>query len=156
MPTTTRQMAKLAGASEQSIRNWSRDYAELLSPSARGEHGPRLFDDADAQTLRTIAELRRANVPPDEVMARLRGGDVYIDVVPHTTPQQATPSPQESHSEAFAPPMVLSSLVARLEAVERHQARLLSEALRWGMVLGAIGALVAGAFVLWLLWLVNL
>jgi hypothetical protein len=105
------------------------------------------------QTFLSIAALRRANVPPDQIIEQLRDGDVVIDVTDHNTPQQPTTA-VDARSDVFMPPVVLSNVLARLEAVERNQARLLGEALRWGMVLGAIGALVAGGFVLWLLWLV--
>jgi hypothetical protein len=42
-----------------------------------------------------------------------------------------------------------------VDVVERHQARLLDDALRWGRLQGAIAALVAGAWVLWVLWLAS-
>ena len=153
-------MARLARASEQSIRNWSRDYGEWLSPGARGDRGQRLFDDADVQTMCTIAELRRANVPPDEVMARLRASDVYIDVAPsaddHTTPQQTTPSPQhaiEGPSDALLLPVALSGLQARIEAIEREQARTRRNDRIDGAILGATLALAFVALVVWWLWL---
>src|SRR5690606_15535533 len=131
MPTTTRQLARLAGISEQTVRNWSEVYAELLTPAARGEAGARLFADEDVQVFCSIAELRRDNVPPAEVLDRLRRGDVYIDLADHTTtPHQAptdAPNATEGHRDALLLPMALSSLQAshnalqrRIEAVERH------------------------------------
>lgn len=144
-------MAKIAGLSEQSIRNYSRDYAELLSPQARGQAGARLFDDADIQTLITIASLRREGIPQAEVIARLRAGDIVVDTTP--TPQQTTPSPQEAPHATFALQVAQSSLQRQIDELRGTQRLLLRAAVLWGALLGAIAALVAGGFVLWVLWL---
>lgn len=152
MPTTTRQMAKIAGISEQTVRNYTRDYAELLSPKARGDMGARLFDDQDVRTLCTVASLRKEDVPPVEVIERVRAGDIVIS----PTPQQATPSPQQA-TETPQPLALAHSdlrvLQSRFAAMERTQALLLRGALLWGALLGAIGAFVVAAFLVWVLWL---
>lgn len=161
MPITTRQVAELAKVSEQTARNYTRWYGELLSPAARGEIGPRLFDDEDVRIFCAIADLRRDNVPQAEILARLRRGDIYVD---HNTPQHATSESQSQKTALEATQTIwlvrldlehqISSLRRSYEIMERNQNSLLRAALLWGALWGAIAALAFGAFVLWLLWLV--
>lgn len=150
MPHTTKEMAELADISESSIRNYTHTYKALLSPAARGEAGNRLFTDEDVRVLCAVAALRRAHVPPAEIIERLQQGDVYIE--PQQAPAQA-PSPQEALQAPQMALQVPSSIAARFEAIERRQDVLLRAAVLWGALLGAIAALVAGGFVLWVLWL---
>lgn len=153
MPITTRQLSKIANVSEQTVRNYTRDYGELLSPQARGENGNRLFSDEDVQIFRSIADLRRQDVPPAEVIKRLRVGDIYIDAKPH----QATPNEPQATQTALDMPQMLfvvrSDLQRQINEIKRTQAVLVRAATLWGALLGAITALVLGAFVLWVLWL---
>ena len=151
MPISTRELSKTAQVSEQTIRNYTREYGALLSPAARGETSPRLFSDTDVQTLCTIAALRKANVPPAEVIERIRRGDVVIDTTP--SPQQATPSPQDAHQAPQALALVRGDLQRQIDALRATQTVVLRAALLWGALLGAITALAGGAFVLWVLWL---
>jgi hypothetical protein len=44
-------------------------------------------------------------------------------------------------------------LQRQIDAIRHTQTVLLRAAVLWGVVLGAIGALAVGGFVLWLLWL---
>jgi DNA-binding transcriptional MerR regulator len=148
MPTTTRQLSKIANVAEQTVRNYTREYSTLLSPAARGEDGPRVFSDEDVQVFCSIASLRREGVPPAEVIARLQRGDVYIEATPNSP--QATPSHTEGPQAAL---VALSNVQTRLSALERHQATLLKAAALWGALLGGIAALAAGGFVLWLMFL---
>jgi DNA-binding transcriptional MerR regulator len=153
---TPAAVARLANIHPNTVRKYSEQYGALLSARARGEHGDRLYNDEDVATIRTIAALRSSGVPPGEVLARIQAGDAptVIDVEPQpSTPLHNPTQPLHGDVAPLAVHMAYMSLQSRIEAVERNQARLLSEALRWGMVLGAIGALVAGAFVLWLLYL---
>lgn len=147
-------MAEIAGLSEQSVRNYTRWYADLLTPAARGETGQRLFSDEDIQMVCTIASLRRRDVPQAEIIERLRRGDIYVD---HNTPQQeptTTTRPTGTALESTQALMLVRfDLQRQIDALQRSQAILLRAALLWGVVLGAIGALAVGAFVLWLLWL---
>lgn len=143
-------MAEIAGVSEQSVRNYSRTFAELLSPQARGETGARLFNDEDIQVFCSIANLRRENVPPAEVIARLKRGDVYID---HTTPHHAPQATQNALEASQTLFLVRNDLQRQIDALRGTQTVLLRVALLWGMLWGAVAALAVGAFVLWLLWL---
>lgn len=153
MPATTRQMAQIAQLSEQSVRNYSREYAELLSPQARGQAGSRLFNDQDVQTLVAVAALRRQGVPQAEIIARLRAGDVYIDATP--SPHQATPNAQEAPQATFALQVAQSGLQRQINELRATQRLLLRAAVLWGALLGAIAALVAAGFVVWVLWLTG-
>lgn len=163
MPATTRQMAEIAGVSEQTVRNYTRRYAELLSPQARGETGPRLFNDQDVQVFCSIAAMSRENIPPQEVIERIKDGDVYID---HTTPQQTTPnapqSPQTPLEASPAPIVVYIDLQRQIDAVVRRQDAFDIERATerrndklQGALWGAIVALAAGCFVLWILYLLS-
>lgn len=151
MPTTTRQLAKIAGISEQSVRNYSYDYAELLSPQARGGAGPRLFSDEDVQILCTVASLRREDVPRAEIIARLQRGDIVVDTT--TKPHDATPSAQQGQGDALVVHMALSTMQARIDAIQRTQSTLLRAAVLWGALWGAVAALAFAGFVVWVLWL---
>lgn len=148
MPISTRELSKIAGVAEQTVRNWTREYGDLFSPPARGDNGPRLFSDEDVQVFCSIASLRRDGVPPAEIVERLSRGDVYIEATPNSP--QATPTPTDGPQAAL---VALSGVQARLDALERHQATLLRAAALWGALLGAIAALVVGSFVLWVLYL---
>jgi len=147
-------MAEIAGVSEQTARNYSRVYAELFSLQARGETGPRLFNDTDIQIFCSIATLRRENIPPQEVIERIKRGDVYID---NTTPQQTTPSAPQATQTALEATQgsiaVYSDMQRRIEAIERHQHVLLRAAVLWGALWGAVAALAVATFVLWAIWL---
>jgi DNA-binding transcriptional MerR regulator len=154
MPATTRQMAEIAGVSEQTVRNYTRRYGELLSPQARGETGARLFDDQDVQVFCSIAAMYRANMPPQEIIERVKGGDVFVD---HTTPQQATPNATQSQKTALdapqAPIVVYADLQRQIDALRRSQDVLLKAAVLWGALWGAVAALAFAAFVELLWWL---
>jgi DNA-binding transcriptional MerR regulator len=153
MPYKPAEVAKLIGISVQAVRDWSRQYAAILSPQARGEQGPRQFDDSDLDTMRTIAGLRRTGLRADDIIQRVQDGSIPPLVeVAQEAPQQ---SPQEPHTNVTAPPgealalqiahTTLTALQSRLDALEQrldNQAR--EGRTRAGMF--ALG-LVAGIFV---------
>lgn len=134
------------------MRNYSYDYAELLSPQARGGAGSRLFSDADVQVLVTVANLRREDVPRAEIIERIKHGDIVVDSAP--SPHQAAPSPQEGQHAPLVAQMALSSMQHQINAIQRHQATLLRAAVLWGALWGAVAALAFAAFVVYVLWLV--
>lgn len=158
MPTTTRQLAKIADVAEQTIRNYTRDYADLLSPQARGDAGPRLFSDADVQTVCTIATLRKEDVPRAEIIERLTRGDIVIDATP--SPHQATPNAQEGQGEALIAPLVLSTMQRQMDAIQRqmdtiqrNQSLISRNDKLQGALWGAIAAFALVGLVLWAFWL---
>lgn len=145
MPYTPIQVARRANVVVQSIRNWSRDYAEFLSPGARGEAGPRLYSDEDVSVLCAVAALRKSGVARAEVVARLRDEvPGVVDVEPTQQPTQATNAGQ---GEALALYAVQSSLQSRVEALERrmegHTDRLVT-----GIILGMALTLLVVALAL--------
>lgn len=111
MPYSTSQVSRIVGISVQSVRDWTRTYAPLLSPEARGESGTRQFGDDDLNTMRTIAALRATGYPPDEIMRRMQDGST--PPVVDATPQ---PAPQEAPEATLSPTTILSSIVGRLDA----------------------------------------
>lgn len=137
------------------MRNYTRDYSELLSPQARGDTGPRLFNDEDVSTLCTVANLRKEDVPRAEIIERLQRGDIVIDAA--TSPQQATPShPQATQTATEAPQalmLVRSDLQRQINEIKRNQTTLIRVAVLWGALWGAIAALALGSFFLYVLWL---
>lgn len=160
MPYTTKEVADLAQLSESSVRNYTHTYKALLSPAARGEAGSRLFTDEDVRLLCAVAALRRAHVPPAEIIDRLTRGDVYIDA-PQQAPAQA-PSPQEAPETPQATALVDGDLQRQIALLRRSYARiergqkdLLRVAALWGALWGAIAALVGAGFVVWVLYLLG-
>lgn len=120
---TPAQVAQRANVHVNTVRNYSTDYADLLSPAARGTNGPRLYSDNDVETICAIAALRKSGVPPADVVAHLQARPV-IDVEA-TAPQE---SPQTAYNALQAPPLALSgtrdaynALQARLEAMQRAE-----------------------------------
>lgn len=175
MPISTRELSRIAKVSEQTVRNYTRDFGALLSPAARGEAGQRLFDDQDVQVFCTIATLRKEGVPPGEVIERVRRGDMYIEATPSRP--QATPSAQHpttppqndtaAHSDDLLLPVALSSLQSQMDALradfrtmqrqhiaqQQHQEAQQRGATLWAALLGVIVGLVAAALFMWGLYL---
>jgi DNA-binding transcriptional MerR regulator len=145
-------MATLAGISEQTVRNFTRTYAELLSPAGRGEMGARAFSDEDTQVLLSVATMRRAGVPPAEIIERIRRGDVYIEPQQTTTHEpQATPSHTEAQHAPLAAIEVQSMLDAYVDALQREKGRVL-----WSHgVAFYLGMVTMGVIFLLVWWLVN-
>lgn len=155
---TPAQVAKRANITAQSVRNYSRDYADLLSPGASGEAGPRLYTDEDVRILCTIAALRKAGVPHEEIVARMEREDVppIVDVTPQ--------SPQNSVVEGLKAPsndpsnLVTSyqmALNARFEGIERRMNAVNRQ--RDLLLIGTgvwIGIMATG-FLIWVLWLAE-
>lgn len=158
MPYTPAQVARLVGVSVQSIRNWSRDYAVLLSDQATGTAGVRQFNEEDVETLRTVATLRKTGLPPAEIIRRVQEGSAPPIVDAAVSPlqptlQSPTPSPQEAPQAPEMALMVLhtahNALQGRLEALEARLDRQAAEArTRAGMF--AVGVLT-GVFLVLLL-----
>jgi DNA-binding transcriptional MerR regulator len=156
MPHTPAQVAKVIGISVQAVRDWSRQYAPLLSPQARGAQGARLFDDNDVATLRTIAGLRRSGLRAEEIIRRVQDGEIppIVDIAHESTPQQATETPQTPTDAPLALHIAHSALQSRIDAVERSVALLEQrqaarvDALVTGIVIGGAVVLIVVALVL--------
>lgn len=117
---TPTEVARKANVSVQTVRNYTREYADLLSPTARGEVGTRLFSDEDVEVFCTIAALRKSGVPPGEIAQRIRDNEAppIIDVTPQAKPQEATEGPQTAIEATPSPQAQPTSLEVRVVAVE--------------------------------------
>lgn len=151
---TPSQVAKRANVSAQTIRNYSADYAALLSPSANGSSGPRLYSERDIEMLCAIAALRKSGVPAGEVAARLQSENApVIDAVANTPSNQPQEALKAGHSSDLAPQLILSSINGRFEALERRFETRERQAQLWFFGLGLwVGIVVMGAifFALWI------
>lgn len=168
------QVAKVLGMTAQSVRNWSRDYAALLSPTARGDAGQRAFNDQDLDVLRNVVALRRSGLPPAEILTRLQGGvPPVVDAQAQAAPEgggigdpEVSPGPAPGLKSEFRGLnddqatrwLVASSqqaLLGRLDALERAQAQQTRQRWAVGLVfcLGAVFGLLLAAFLLWAAWL---
>jgi DNA-binding transcriptional MerR regulator len=66
-----KQLADRLGKHENTVRNWSRQFAEFLSPApAKGEH--RHFDDHDVRVLGYISKLSDTAMPYEDIRSALR------------------------------------------------------------------------------------
>lgn len=66
-----KQVADRIGKHENTVRNWSRTFAEFLSPApAKGEH--RRFDDDDLRLLGFVAKLSDQNMSMEDIRAELK------------------------------------------------------------------------------------
>jgi DNA-binding transcriptional MerR regulator len=162
MPSTPAQVAKLIGISVQGVRDWTKQYAPILSPTARGENGARLFDDTDLHTMQTIASLRQTGLRAEEIIRRVQDGDVppIVDITPEppqTSPTEHNENPQVAPETALALQMAqttLSAMLARMDAMERRQEAQVSEGrTRAGMF--ALGVIVGVFLVLILVIIAN-
>ena len=157
MPTPA-EVARRANVHVNTIRNWTTDYAVLLSPQARGEAGARIFTDEDVDTVRTIATLRRTGMQPAEIIERIQADNTppVVDVTPNTptgSPQEAHNAPQGTSLVRYTPQEAHNALQARFEHFERHQDALIKAALVRGAIWGAVGATAVGALYLWIVYL---
>lgn len=97
---TPAQVAKIANVHPNTVRKYSRDYAEFLSENARGDDGPRLYNEEDVEVIRAIAALRNSGMPPAEVTRRLRAKDVppVVDAEPSESTQTLHESTRVLHT----------------------------------------------------------
>ena len=76
MPTETFPPARAArqiGVPPNTLRAWCRTYAEFLSPGANpGQGEERRLTSGDVEQLRAVAQLRANDIPPEDIINRLR------------------------------------------------------------------------------------
>lgn len=148
---TPAQIAQRANVHPNTVRNYSRDYAEFLSPGARGDDGPRLFDDADLSVLCAVAALRKSGVSAADVPAHLRTISLVDTIQTPTLP--APQNAQEGQGEALSLQMVSNMLQSRLEALERRIEARERHSHLWTLGTGVwVGMVLMGAlfFAVWL------
>lgn len=158
---TPTQVAKKANVSAQSIRNYSTEYADLLSKTASRTHGPRLYTDEDVQVLCTIAYLRRAGVPRDEIAERIHNEEVppLIEVsanapsplragTPSTEPQQPL---KTASNEALVVHVALSTMQRQIDALQRQQ-RSQARQMLWSHGVAFYLGMVTMGLIFYIIW----
>lgn len=77
MPYTISDLAMLHSREGQTIRTWSIEFSEYLSPTANpGENKTRLFSVEDARKIALIADYRKRRRSADEIVIALRSGEL--------------------------------------------------------------------------------
>jgi len=149
MPYSPSEVARTLGVSPSTVRNWTSEYGEQLTPAARGEAGSRLYSDADVAVLQYVAQLRAEKLPRAAVLVRLRETRFGEAETLVTQPAAGTDTPAVSPTEALQPFMaaqylahletrldaVQHSVDERLQAAERRQQRTVN-ALLYGVIVG--------------------
>lgn len=158
---TPTQVARHANCTPQSIRNWSREYADLLSPQASGQAGPRLFTDEDAEILCLVAALRKSGVSRDETRQRIlnREARPVVDVEP-TIANEAKTGLNDDEASYLAWPTRYGALQGAVEALARRVDEVVVEqraqtrdALWWGRLQGIWIGIVLMAAIFFAVWL---
>jgi DNA-binding transcriptional MerR regulator len=152
---TPTQVAKQANVTAQTIRNYSTDYGALLSPSARGDAGPRLYSDEDVQILCTIAALRKSGIPPAEIAERIHNETApsVIDLTPNAVSNAPQNGLKEGRSDVVSPQMVLSTINGRFEAIERRIEARERQAHLWTLGTGVWIGMVLMAAIFFAVWI---
>ena len=96
------QAARHAGVSGTTIRGWTREYSEYLSPAANPPAGqPRQFVEDDLRVFATVATLRAQLVTTEDIRAALDAGQ-RIEPMPPPEVERADRAGQDEHVEAAA------------------------------------------------------
>lgn len=173
MPTETFPPARAArqiGVPPNTLRAWCKTYAEFLSPGANpGQGEERRLTPGDVETLKAVAQLRTNDIPPEDIIARLREN-------PSAATTAFPPSPESSTIDSASVPgtntaltpatidsgalglarQALETVDTRLGDVDRRLTALEGQRT---IVWVAVGAFTAGAVVVavivWLLSMVR-
>lgn len=156
---TVSQVAKRANVAPNTVRNHVREYPDLFSEAARGLQGNRLFGDDDVEALCSLVALKNSGMPLADAAERIRlqaaPSVIDVDATTLQAPATAQDAPQITALALSSVQSQIEALRADFRTLQGHQQRVL-DAERWqGRVQGAIAALAAGAFVLWLLYLLG-
>lgn len=116
MPTETLPPARAArqiGVPPNTLRSWCRTYAEFLTPGANPAQGEeRKLTPADVETLKAVAQLRANDIPPEDIITRLR-----------ENPDAATIAfPQKPLESPVSRPLVQNDLEPAHDAIQRFLA----------------------------------
>lgn len=101
----TGDLARWLDISVSSVKTWSREFGEYLSPAAQGgdNSARRYFDEQDARVLALVADLRARNIPWADIHATLASlkANEWADLPPMPgAPPGVTPQPVVTQSEA--------------------------------------------------------
>jgi DNA-binding transcriptional MerR regulator len=124
MPTTraTKEAAQMLGVSVSTMRNWSDQYAEYLSETARPGHLPeRRFTDKDMTILSYVKQLRSEGMQADQIRTRI--DETAFNEVEVITQQTTTEdySPQQTAPEI---PQATQALVMVVQDLQRQMTAL--------------------------------
>ena len=99
---TPKQVADSLNLSSTTIRNYSRLWADYLSPSANPQAGQgRLYTEDDLAVMATIAALRENQATADQIRETLDAGQ-RIEPMPPPEVERADRAGQGEHVEAAA------------------------------------------------------
>lgn len=81
----TTQLGRWLNVSASTIRKWTDDFGEYLSPKANARAGGvRVYDETDRRMMAVIADMRNENAPMDDIHAALQQivSSDYADLPP--------------------------------------------------------------------------
>ena len=92
------QAARYSGVSGTTIRGWTREYSDYLSPTANPPAGqPRQFTEDDVRVFATVATLRAQLVTTEDIRAALDAGQ---RIEPMPPPEVERPGQADRASDA--------------------------------------------------------
>lgn len=75
MPYTTKHLYTTFGVSHQTIKNWAKDFADFMSPTARPEgNHQRRFTDEDVRVFDLVNSMKKQGSVNEEIRAALGAG----------------------------------------------------------------------------------
>lgn len=90
---TSGQVAEIVGVVAQTIRDWSDEYWEYLSPGARPEKGAiRRYTEHDVRVFLTINRERDRRLPADEIVGILEKGDLVEEIPERIEVEDSVPA----------------------------------------------------------------
>ena len=114
MPTIS-NFKKAYDVQPNTIRQWSRTFADFLAPGANPPKGEtRTYTDDDGRVIALVAAMRKDNRPYEAIRAALAAGDRGQWPIESAQPAQDAPGPQEN---TFALVTQLTAKAASLEGV---------------------------------------
>lgn len=118
------QAARIASVSSSTIRNWSAEFGEFLSPTANPPPGEtREFTDDDLRVFSTVAVMRGQLLATTDIVDALRDGQRFEPVAPPTE----DPQPQDRANTETAV-TIYKDLLTQLETRAEKLADRLIEA----------------------------
>lgn len=106
------QAARASGVSSSTIRNWSSEFSEFLSPGANPAPGAtREFSDDDLKVFSTVRVMRGQLVETVAIVEALREGQRFEPVAPPAA--EGAPPADRANADAV---MVYRDLVTQLES----------------------------------------
>jgi DNA-binding transcriptional MerR regulator len=157
---TVSQVARQANIAPNTVRGYAKKFPDLFSEAATPLQGERRFNDDDVATICSLVALKNSGMALMDAAERLRSQEAppVIDAI--ATPLQAPASPQTALAAPQATLQPYNDLQRQIDEIRHAQRRLEIERATerrndklQGALWGAIAALVAGGFVLWLLYL---